>query len=73
MYFSIFSTKDADIDYPNHEKDQMSALDTLAAFHVEKARMEKNKDSKKELFSKVNQCVLQTCTVYCKFELWVFC
>lgn len=45
---------DADIDYPDHEKDQMSALDTLAAYHVEKARSDKNKDLKKEHFSKVH-------------------
>lgn len=44
---------DADINYPDHEKDQMTALDTLAAHHVERARTEKNKDLKREHFSKV--------------------
>ena len=31
----------------------MAALDILAAYHVEKARLEKNKDAKKEQFSQV--------------------
>eukprot|EP00118_Oscarella_pearsei_P009930 m.58713 g.58713 ORF g.58713 m.58713 type:complete len:1092 (+) comp34825_c0_seq5:588-3863(+) len=38
----------ADINYPNHETDQMTALDSLAAHYVQKARQEKNKDAKKD-------------------------
>ena len=53
IYLIPVSPLAADINYPDHEKDQMLALDTLAAHHVEKARMEKNKDLKKEHFSKV--------------------
>ena len=31
----------------------MTALDTLATYYVQKARKEKNKDTKKELFAQV--------------------
>ena len=46
--------KDADISYPDHEKDQMSALDTLAAYYVQQARKEKERDLKKEFFAQVS-------------------
>ena len=42
---------DAHLDYQGNEKDQMTALDTLAAYYVQQARKEKNKDAKKELFT----------------------
>ncbi|XP_066276427.1 RNA polymerase-associated protein CTR9 homolog isoform X1 [Branchiostoma lanceolatum] len=42
---------DANHDYRNHEIDQMKSLDTLAAYYVQQARKEKNKDRKKELFT----------------------
>ena len=45
------SRTDAGLDYPNSEKDQMKALDTLAAHYVQKAHREKNKDRKRELFT----------------------
>lgn len=45
------SRTDAGLDYPNSEKDQMKALDTLAAYYVQKAHKEKNKDRKRELFT----------------------
>ncbi|OWF42944.1 RNA polymerase-associated protein CTR9 homolog isoform X2 [Mizuhopecten yessoensis] len=45
------SRTDAGLDYPNFERDQMRALDTLAAFYVQKAHKEKNKDKKRELFT----------------------
>ena len=32
----------------------MMCLDTLAAFYVQQARKEKNKETKKELFTQVN-------------------
>ena len=59
--FSIYGSsyflllEDADVSYPNHERDQMAALDTLAAYHVQQARLEKSKDGqkKKEHFSQV--------------------
>ena len=44
---------EADISYPDHEKDQMAALDTLAAHYVQLARREKSKDLKKEYFAQV--------------------
>ncbi len=44
---------DADISYTEHEKDQMIALDTLAAHYVTLARSEKNKELKKENFAQV--------------------
>ncbi|XP_052225618.1 RNA polymerase-associated protein CTR9 homolog [Dreissena polymorpha] len=45
------SRTDAGFDYPNSDKDQMKALDTLAAYYVQKAHREKNKDQKRELFT----------------------
>uniref|UniRef100_H2YEL2 Uncharacterized protein n=1 Tax=Ciona savignyi TaxID=51511 RepID=H2YEL2_CIOSA len=45
----------ANLDYPNHEKDQMTCLDTLAAYYVQQARMEKNKDRRTELFMQATQ------------------
>ncbi|XP_031442861.1 RNA polymerase-associated protein CTR9 homolog, partial [Clupea harengus] len=42
---------DGNLDYRDHEKDQMTCLDTLAAYYVQQARREKNKDAKKELIT----------------------
>ncbi|KAI1309430.1 RNA polymerase-associated protein CTR9 -like protein [Halotydeus destructor] len=46
--------KDSSSNYPDFERDQMRALDTLAAFYVKVANKEKNRDKKKEFFSKAN-------------------
>ncbi|XP_050409526.1 RNA polymerase-associated protein CTR9 homolog [Patella vulgata] len=46
------SRTDAGIDYQNFERDQMQSLDTLAAYYVQMAHKEKNKDTKRELFTK---------------------
>ncbi|KAI7814283.1 RNA polymerase-associated protein CTR9 homolog [Triplophysa rosa] len=46
---------DGNLDYRDHEKDQMTCLDTLAAYYVQQARKEKNKDTKKDL---INQSTL---------------
>lgn len=43
---------DANIDYRDYEKDQMRALDMLAAYYVQEANREKNKDKKRDLFTK---------------------
>ncbi|CAI9740736.1 polymerase-associated CTR9 homolog [Octopus vulgaris] len=45
------SRADASYDYPNYEKDQMRALDTLAAYYVQQAHKEKNKEKKRDLFT----------------------
>ncbi|XP_070619280.1 RNA polymerase-associated protein CTR9 homolog [Erythrolamprus reginae] len=42
---------DGNLDYRDHEKDQMTCLDTLAAYYVQQARREKNKDNKKEFIT----------------------
>ena len=52
-YFFLLPA-DANRDYRDSEKDQMMCLDTLAAFYVQQARKEKNKETKKELFTQVN-------------------
>ncbi len=49
----LYVCADADITYTEHEKDQMVALDTLAAHYVTLARSEKNKELKKENFAQV--------------------
>ncbi|XP_067928007.1 RNA polymerase-associated protein CTR9 homolog [Watersipora subatra] len=46
------SRQDANYSYADYEKDQMKALDTLAAYYVQKAHAEKNKDRKRELFTR---------------------
>lgn len=46
------SRTDANVDYRDYEKDQMRALDMLAAYYVQQANREKNKDKKRELFTK---------------------
>ena len=45
------SRTDANLDYENFEKDQMRALDTLAAHYVTQAHKEISKDQKRELFT----------------------
>lgn len=45
------SRTDSNIQYDNFEHDQMRALDTLAAYYVQQAHKEKNKERKKELFT----------------------
>lgn len=51
--FCFFFTTDANRNYRDSEKGQMVCLDTLAAFYVQQARKERNKETKKELFTKV--------------------
>ncbi|XP_055950450.1 RNA polymerase-associated protein CTR9 homolog isoform X1 [Argiope bruennichi] len=46
------SRTDANIDYPNMEHDQMAALDKLSAYYVQQASKEKDRDKKRELFTK---------------------
>jgi len=46
---------DANLNYKEHEKDQMICLDTLAAFYVQTARDEKNKERRTDLFMKATQ------------------
>ncbi|KAH9640676.1 hypothetical protein HF086_010554 [Spodoptera exigua] len=46
------SRTEANIDYRDFERDQMRALDMLAAYYVQEANKEKLKDKKKELFTK---------------------
>ena len=53
LHTNIYIFIDADLSYTDHEKDQMVALDTLAAYYIQKARHEKTKELKKEYFSKV--------------------
>lgn len=51
----ILSYADANRNYRDSEKGQMVCLDTLAAFYVQQARKERNKETKKELFTKVQE------------------
>ena len=46
------SRTESNMNYKDSEKDQMKALDTLAAHYVQQANREKNKDKKRELFTK---------------------
>lgn len=47
--------KDVCLLYHDFEKDEMRALDTLAAFYVRQARLERNSDKKRELFQKATR------------------
>lgn len=46
------SRSDANLTYQDFERDQMKALDTLAAYYVQTANKEKDKDKKRDLFTK---------------------
>ncbi|KPJ14381.1 RNA polymerase-associated protein CTR9-like [Papilio machaon] len=47
------SSKDyGNLDYRDYERDQMRALDMVAAYYVQEANKEKSKDKKKDLFTK---------------------
>ena len=51
--FCDFVVTASDTSYRDYEKDQMTALDSLAAYHVQVARNEKSKEQRKEHFAKV--------------------
>ncbi|CAH3158758.1 unnamed protein product [Porites lobata] len=50
--FIVSAAYYANRNYRDSEKGQMVCLDTLAAFYVQQARKERNKETKKELFTK---------------------
>ena len=45
------SRTDANLTYSNFEKDQMKALDMLAAYYVQQAHREKDKERRREMFT----------------------
>ncbi|XP_046910876.1 RNA polymerase-associated protein Ctr9 [Dermatophagoides farinae] len=47
-----YSRTEASLSYKDYERDQMKALDTLAAYYVAKGNKEKNRDRKRELYTK---------------------
>ena len=47
---------DANTDYCDYEKDQMRALERLTAHYVQEANREKNKDKKRDPFTKALLC-----------------
>jgi len=49
------SRSNASLDYKDSDKDQMRALDMLAAYYVQTANREKSKDKRRELFTKATQ------------------
>ena len=56
---------DANISYDDHEKDQMMALDSLAAHYVQRAKKERDKETKKEYFSKVSVFLKESMSYDC--------
>ncbi|UXI19272.1 hypothetical protein NH340_JMT05215 [Sarcoptes scabiei] len=46
------SRTDASLNYKDYERDQMKALDTLAAYYVAKGNKEKTRERKRELYTK---------------------
>ncbi|XP_001951487.2 RNA polymerase-associated protein CTR9 homolog isoform X1 [Acyrthosiphon pisum] len=49
------SRSNASLEYKDSDKDQMRALDMLAAYYVQSANREKSKDKRRELFAKATQ------------------
>jgi len=49
------SRRNASLEYKDSDKDQMRALDMLAAYYVQTANRERNKDKRRELFNKATQ------------------
>ncbi|XP_060857388.1 RNA polymerase-associated protein CTR9 homolog [Metopolophium dirhodum] len=49
------SRRNANLEYKDSDKDQMRALDMLAAYYVQTANQERNKDKRRELFTKATQ------------------
>lgn len=49
------SRSNASLEYKDSDKDQMRALDMLAAYYVQTANREKSKDKRRELFTKATQ------------------
>ncbi|CAH1786982.1 unnamed protein product [Owenia fusiformis] len=49
------SRSESEISYQGSEKDQMRAIDTLAAYYVQWAHREKNKDKKRDLYTQATQ------------------
>jgi len=49
------SRSNASLLYKDSNKDQMTALDMLAAYYVQTANKEKNKDKQRELFNKATR------------------
>lgn len=45
------SRAEASVGYQGYEQDQMAAYDSLAAYYVQQAHKEKNKERKRELFT----------------------
>ena len=43
------------LDYTEFQQDQMVVLDSLAAYYVQEGRKEKDKDKKREFFTKATQ------------------
>lgn len=52
MSFLEHQHKDPCLDYPDYERDQMRALDALAAYYVQQANKVKDREKKRELFQK---------------------
>lgn len=52
MSFLEHQHKDPCLDYPEYERDQMRALDALAAYYVQQANKVKDREKKRELFQK---------------------
>ena len=50
----LVNISEGNINYKNSDKDRMVCLDTLAAYYVQEAKKEKNKEKKKELFTQVH-------------------
>jgi len=49
------SRSNASLEYKDSDRDQMRALDMLAAYYVQTANREKSKDKRRELFTKATQ------------------
>ena len=69
-HFALDNFAGPNLDYENHENDQMLVLDTLAAYYVQQARKEKNKDQKRELFTKATQLYTTADKIIMLDQVW---
>ena len=55
IFLLIDNFSASNLEYKEYAQDQMVVLDSLAAYFVQQGRKERNKDQKRELFTKATQ------------------
>lgn len=68
------SRSNASLEYKDSDKDQMRALDMLAAYYVQTANREKNKDKRRDLFTKATSLytTADKIIMYDTVRMWLY-